>query len=116
MCGVVGGGMADGAVGRAPTRRVHDSPDEWPIDSSAKNTGMRLTAGVFFCFVPQATAGGRAGLFVDIDPIPPNTNLGEGPRSGDPGPAGSSVLELWSFGPNQKPPGIDHRAVIVDLQ
>jgi hypothetical protein len=26
------------------------------------------------------------------------------------------VLESWSFGPNQKPPGIDHRAVIVDLQ
>jgi hypothetical protein len=66
----------------APTRRIHDSPDEWPIDSSAKNTGMRLTAGVFFCFVPQATAGGRAGLFVDIDPIPPNTNLGEGPHPG----------------------------------
>jgi hypothetical protein len=26
------------------------------------------------------------------------------------------VLESWSFGPNQKPPGIDHRAVVVDLQ
>jgi hypothetical protein len=40
---------------------------------------MRLTAGVFFCFMPQATDGGRGGLFVDIDPIPPNANLGERP-------------------------------------
>jgi hypothetical protein len=65
--------MVDGVAGRAPTRRVHDSPDERPIDSSAKNTGMRWTAGVFFCFMPQATGGGRAGLFVDInlrDPAP----------------------------------------------
>jgi hypothetical protein len=56
--------MADGAVGRAPTRRIHDSPDEWPIGSSAKNTGMRWTAGVFFCFMPQATgttSTGRGG-------------------------------------------------------
>lgn len=56
--------MVDGVVGRAPTRRVHDSPDEWPIDSSAKNTGMRWTAGVFFSFMPQATgttSTGRGG-------------------------------------------------------
>jgi hypothetical protein len=25
--------MVDGVAGRAPARRVHDSPDEWLIDS-----------------------------------------------------------------------------------
>jgi hypothetical protein len=67
--------MADGAVERAPTRRVRDSPDEWPIDSSAKNTGMRLTAGVFFSPEPSSfglglgrTAGAQSRLPREICP------------------------------------------------